>query len=277
AESAYYRSLVDYNRAIMRIHFRKGSLLEYNGVYLAEGPWPGKAKFDALRRARQRDASTYLDYGFTRPGVISQGPHAQFQYPSNGSTGIEPTPASDGPVMQEAEPLEDPANENGQPEQEVIPPPTGIQVTTATALLEPTTASNVAPAIATAPVAPTDMLIGLPAVMPAQLSAQRSAQLPDPLPVVPRNTQHTTPSAADTSGTPQLHINPYRREMKTWMDSTTGGLPTGAATVNPLRPQQGGQFTSSWSADVPSAHAAQAEQPSAKSEPETTAWPATGR
>ena len=64
AESAYYRSLVDYNRAIMRLHFRKGSLLEYNGVYLAEGPWPGKAYFDALRRARQRDASLYIDYGY---------------------------------------------------------------------------------------------------------------------------------------------------------------------------------------------------------------------
>ena len=81
AESAYYRSLVDYNRAIMRLHYRKGSLLEYNGVYLAEGPWPGKAYFDALRRARQRDASLYLDYGFTRPSVISRGPH-----PQNGGT-----------------------------------------------------------------------------------------------------------------------------------------------------------------------------------------------
>lgn len=77
AESAYYRSLVDYNLAITDIHYRKGSLLDYNGVYLAEGPWPGKAHFDAMRRARKRDASVYLNYGFTRPGVISRGPHAQ--------------------------------------------------------------------------------------------------------------------------------------------------------------------------------------------------------
>jgi outer membrane protein TolC len=77
AESAYYRSLVDYNRAIMRVHHRKGSLLEYNGVYLAEGPWPGKAYFDALRRARQRDASHYLNYGYTRPQVVSRGVHGQ--------------------------------------------------------------------------------------------------------------------------------------------------------------------------------------------------------
>jgi outer membrane protein TolC len=77
AESAYYRSLIDYNKAIMNVHYRKGSLLDYNGVYLAEGPWPGKAYFDALREARKRDASMYLDYGFTRPNVISQGPYQQ--------------------------------------------------------------------------------------------------------------------------------------------------------------------------------------------------------
>ncbi len=77
AESAYYRSLVDYNRAIMNVHYRKGSLLDYDGVYLAEGPWPGKAYFDAMRQARKRDAAMYLDYGFTRPNVFSRGPIQQ--------------------------------------------------------------------------------------------------------------------------------------------------------------------------------------------------------
>ncbi len=77
AESSYYRAIVDYNRSISQMHFRKGSLLEYNGVFLAEGPWPGKAYFDAHRRARQRDASLYLDYGHSRPGVFSRGPIQQ--------------------------------------------------------------------------------------------------------------------------------------------------------------------------------------------------------
>jgi hypothetical protein len=77
AESAYYRSLVDYNRSIMNLHYRKGSLLEYDGVYLAEGPWPAKAYFDALRQARKRDAAYYMDYGFTRPNVMSRGPYDQ--------------------------------------------------------------------------------------------------------------------------------------------------------------------------------------------------------
>ena len=74
AQSAYYRVLVNYNLAIAQVHYRKGSLLEYNGVYLAEGPWPGKAYFDARRRARARDAAHYINYGFTLPGPISRGP-----------------------------------------------------------------------------------------------------------------------------------------------------------------------------------------------------------
>jgi outer membrane protein TolC len=77
AESDYYRTVVNYNKSIAQVHYRKGSLLEYNGVYLAEGPWPGKAYFDARRRSRAREASTYLDYGFTQPKVISRGPIEQ--------------------------------------------------------------------------------------------------------------------------------------------------------------------------------------------------------
>ncbi len=73
AQTSYFRTLLDYQRGIVMVHFRKGSLLEYNNVYLQEGPWPAKAKFDAHRLARQRDASMYLNYGFTRPSVVSQG------------------------------------------------------------------------------------------------------------------------------------------------------------------------------------------------------------
>ncbi|MEX2113588.1 MAG: TolC family protein, partial [Pirellulales bacterium] len=73
AQASFFRTLLDYQRAIIMVHFRKGSLLEYNNVYLNEGPWPAKAKFDAHQRARSRDAAWYVDYGFTRPAVMSQG------------------------------------------------------------------------------------------------------------------------------------------------------------------------------------------------------------
>jgi hypothetical protein len=109
AESNYYRSLADYNKSIAEVHFRKGSLLEYNGVYLAEGPWPAKAYFDARRRARARAAATYLDYGFTQPKVISRGPMEQ-----HADAGVLPAGVrTDAPVA--------PATGSGQPE--IVPAP----------------------------------------------------------------------------------------------------------------------------------------------------------
>jgi outer membrane protein TolC len=77
AQSDYYRSLVDYTKAIINVHYRKGSLLEYNGICLAEGPWPAKAYFDATRLARARGAAHYMDYGFTKPQVVSRGAYQQ--------------------------------------------------------------------------------------------------------------------------------------------------------------------------------------------------------
>ncbi len=81
AQADFYRSIIEYNKAIANVHFRKGSLLEYNNVQLAEGPWPKKAYWDALGHARERDASYYLDYGWTRPKVISRGPVDQVAEP----------------------------------------------------------------------------------------------------------------------------------------------------------------------------------------------------
>ncbi len=73
AQIAYFQALIEYNIAIKDVHLRKGSLLDYNGVFLTEGPWPEKAYFDAKGHARRRSASHYVDYGYTRPGVISRG------------------------------------------------------------------------------------------------------------------------------------------------------------------------------------------------------------
>jgi len=110
AESDFFRSVVDYNKSISQVHFRKGSLLEYNGVYLAEGPWPGKAYFDARRRSRARAASTYLDYGFTQPKVISRGPieqHAGGEEEFFENSVLEGTPTT-APTKPELVPTPDP-------------------------------------------------------------------------------------------------------------------------------------------------------------------------
>ncbi len=97
AEAAYYRSLVDYTRGIGTVHWAKGSLLEYNNVYLAEGPWPAKAYFDAHRLARARDAGLEMDYGYSRPDVFSRGPipqHADANIQGGDANGT-PTPAGE--------------------------------------------------------------------------------------------------------------------------------------------------------------------------------------
>ncbi|QDU25909.1 Outer membrane efflux protein [Anatilimnocola aggregata] len=73
AQNAFWVSVAEYNKSIADLHTRKGSILEYNGISMEEGPWPEKAYFDALQRARERDAGIYFDYGWTRPSVISRG------------------------------------------------------------------------------------------------------------------------------------------------------------------------------------------------------------
>lgn len=124
SESSYYRNLVDYNLAIRDVHLRKGSLLEYNNVYLAEGPWPGKAYFDARKRARERDAGLYINYGYTNPRVMSRGKFQQFIYDGTqqGFDGTEtqrgvPTeaPAEQVPAPQPATPMPSPQAPFGTP------------------------------------------------------------------------------------------------------------------------------------------------------------------
>lgn len=73
AQLEYYRNLYNYNKAIAEVHYRKGTLLDYDNVMLAEGPWPSKAYWDAEGQARRRNAGTLFNYGWTRPNVISRG------------------------------------------------------------------------------------------------------------------------------------------------------------------------------------------------------------
>ena len=73
AESAFYTAVTEYNKVICLIHRRKGTTLPHSGIAFSEGAWPGKAYQDAHEFARRRGASTRLDYGWSRPNVISRG------------------------------------------------------------------------------------------------------------------------------------------------------------------------------------------------------------
>ncbi|MFP6649537.1 MAG: TolC family protein, partial [Pirellulaceae bacterium] len=112
AQSDYYRALGEHTKSIADVHFRKGTLLPYNEIHLAEGPWPEKAYQDARERSRARSAGRYMDYGWIRPGFISKGPVN-----------------SDAPVV---DPLEDtePGNQEGEPSP-ATPPEDVLQTTPA--------------------------------------------------------------------------------------------------------------------------------------------------
>jgi hypothetical protein len=63
--------------ATKNVHFVKGTLLDYDGVYLAEGPWPGEAYHDAAKREASRSAPQPLNYASALAPVVSRGPYAQ--------------------------------------------------------------------------------------------------------------------------------------------------------------------------------------------------------
>ena len=123
ADVAFYQALADYNLAIIQVHLRKGSLLEYDGIVLAEGPWPAKAYYDAHAVARRRDASYYLDYGYSRPKVVSRGPVPQnvadglgmeaVAVPNQEAEDVQlepipaPEPGTDQPPLPSADPASD--------------------------------------------------------------------------------------------------------------------------------------------------------------------------
>ncbi len=73
SEVEFYTALCEYNKVIALIHRRKGTILPYCGVNFSEGPWPGKAYMDAREHARRRGASRQINYGWSRPQVISRG------------------------------------------------------------------------------------------------------------------------------------------------------------------------------------------------------------
>lgn len=262
AEADYYRSLVDYNRAIMRVHFRKGSLLEYNGVYLAEGPWPGKAYFDALRRARRRNASTYMNYGFTRPNVISRGPHAQLYGPQALAESPTPavedpsTPAFEGPTIEQPAPEEKgPAIEDG-----ILPLPDGT-----TTGIE----SNQQPLdvdLARLPTVPGDaseeaQLVNSSLVEgPVQWTSYNEA--------VPVQQSSTAPVSVP------IHKNPWEEKLSTGFDAPRQRLSSNAAAANPFRqstiPPQSSTIRGSQVAD---AHESEANHPTPATAANAAGWP----
>jgi hypothetical protein len=90
AETDYYLSRSRYSLALKNVHFVKGTLLEYDGVFLAEGPWPGEAYIDAAKREHSRSVPRPLNYASSQSPVVSRGAYDQF----GGAAGVVPRDAA---------------------------------------------------------------------------------------------------------------------------------------------------------------------------------------
>ena len=76
SESDYYRALIDYNVALVDVHYARGTLLDYLDVSLTEGPWIDHAHCTAPRVA-SRFRRKHIDYCMTSPGRVSLGAYPQ--------------------------------------------------------------------------------------------------------------------------------------------------------------------------------------------------------
>jgi hypothetical protein len=156
AEIEYYLNRARYSLATKNVHFVKGTLLEYDGVYLAEGPWPGEAYHDAAKREAARSRPVPLNYASSHAPRVSQGPYSQHAEPSipihvatpDGEEEELPLgPSTDGPPANGAvpksveEPLPPPPGQTAPPQSNSRPPAgkDGVSgsVVQATALQQP--------------------------------------------------------------------------------------------------------------------------------------------
>ena len=92
AEVAYFRSLTDYNKAIVALHYHKGTLLPYDDVWLRESDWTPEAYRDALRHAWARTHAHDAPHLDTEPAEFVAQPnwHPQEYGPP---TSVPPEPA----------------------------------------------------------------------------------------------------------------------------------------------------------------------------------------
>lgn len=77
AATDYYRSLVEYVLAVKNVHLEKGSLLDYNNIWLSEGAWPAKAYRDAARRELLRGPARPTKERLERIPPVSAGVYPQ--------------------------------------------------------------------------------------------------------------------------------------------------------------------------------------------------------
>jgi outer membrane protein TolC len=106
ADVDYSLSKTRYAVAMKNVHFVKGTLLDYDGVYLSEGAWPGGAYCDAAERESRRGRPKPLNYASSRTPMVSRGVYPQLETrPEAVETDVRAVRVEPLPLEQPAAPL----------------------------------------------------------------------------------------------------------------------------------------------------------------------------
>ena len=98
ADVAYFRSRVEYQLSLKNVQFERGTLLDYNEIYLSEGAWPTKAHDDAeVRESLRGEARQYHTIQKFNPWV-SQESFPRVIIPSNPILSPSQIPVDDNPI-----------------------------------------------------------------------------------------------------------------------------------------------------------------------------------
>jgi outer membrane protein TolC len=115
AESIYFTSLVEYNKTLVNLEFRKGTLLAHNNIQLLEGTWSAKAYQEALDRAWAR--SHAIPYRFDRESTPADfaspiPPQTTFAFRRREDQVPDPIPEGNMPIGHGNNLMNDPAIED---------------------------------------------------------------------------------------------------------------------------------------------------------------------
>lgn len=125
AEIAYFTALINYNKAITEFHYKRGMLLDVDGIHVAEGAWDHEAQQDALDRAWERSYGKPAEYLDTQPEEFGSG----MPYPK---TDLYPGLPQGAEVHSISEPMGSPTLAPGS-----VPPAPGVPDSGGSATLDP--------------------------------------------------------------------------------------------------------------------------------------------
>ncbi|QDT17782.1 TolC family protein [Alienimonas californiensis] len=233
AEGAYFEEIVAYNQAQALLQLTKGTSLDANGVYLAEGMWTPKAYQQAMRRAWERSHALPAHHLQTSPEPFTQAederacpqfltngcpPGAAFlpqQTPTNFVPGPLPPPAPvPEPTPEEAAAARERARRDGAgpvlaPAPAPAPLPMKEPRNPAPPISEPSVQPPVPPAgerspggSRETPLSPSDLVPGLENVMPNELDVDailEGLDLDAPTPNAPQNGAGEAPAGEPLS------------------------------------------------------------------------------